>query len=75
MLCFEIGILIGEFSYPISKILKTIFQMGNHDQHRVASRFGENIIDLLNMILMSLPGVAITYNVSLVRAATPKQRF
>uniref|UniRef100_A0A1Q3FPA3 alpha-glucosidase n=2 Tax=Culex tarsalis TaxID=7177 RepID=A0A1Q3FPA3_CULTA len=36
--------------------------MGNHDQHRVASRFGENKIDLLNMILMSMPGVAISYN-------------
>ncbi|XP_055599787.1 maltase A1-like [Uranotaenia lowii] len=36
--------------------------MGNHDQHRVASRFGENRIDMMNMILLSLPGVAISYN-------------
>ncbi|XP_058832022.1 maltase A1-like [Topomyia yanbarensis] len=36
--------------------------MGNHDQHRVASRFGENKIDSMNMILLSLPGISISYN-------------
>ncbi|XP_050092930.1 maltase A3-like [Anopheles aquasalis] len=35
---------------------------GNHDQHRVASRFGDGMIDGMNMILLSLPGVAVTYN-------------
>uniref|UniRef100_A0A182MLT9 alpha-glucosidase n=1 Tax=Anopheles culicifacies TaxID=139723 RepID=A0A182MLT9_9DIPT len=36
--------------------------LGNHDQHRVASRFGEDMIDAMNMIMLSLPGVAVTYN-------------
>ncbi|XP_058460534.1 maltase A3-like [Malaya genurostris] len=36
--------------------------LGNHDQHRVASRFGENKIDIMNMILLSLPGISISYN-------------
>ncbi|XP_016963459.1 maltase 1 [Drosophila biarmipes] len=36
--------------------------MGNHDNPRVASRFGEQSVDALNMLLMTLPGIAITYN-------------
>nr|CAD7451876.1 unnamed protein product [Timema tahoe] len=36
--------------------------LGNHDQHRVASRFGSELIDGLNMILQWLPGTAVTYN-------------
>uniref|UniRef100_U5EX75 alpha-glucosidase n=1 Tax=Corethrella appendiculata TaxID=1370023 RepID=U5EX75_9DIPT len=36
--------------------------MGNHDQSRVASRFGFERIDALNILLMTLPGIAITYN-------------
>uniref|UniRef100_A0AAG5DWI5 alpha-glucosidase n=1 Tax=Anopheles atroparvus TaxID=41427 RepID=A0AAG5DWI5_ANOAO len=36
--------------------------LGNHDQHRVASRFGNDMIDAMNMILLSLPGVSVTYN-------------
>ncbi|XP_055372352.1 maltase A1-like [Condylostylus longicornis] len=36
--------------------------MGNHDQRRVASRYGVDKIDTMNMILMILPGAAITYN-------------
>ncbi|XP_053660688.1 maltase A1-like [Anopheles marshallii] len=36
--------------------------LGNHDQHRVATRFGEDMVDAMNMIMLSLPGVAVTYN-------------
>ncbi|XP_055694571.1 maltase A3-like [Lutzomyia longipalpis] len=36
--------------------------MGNHDQRRIGSRFGIHRIDLINMILNTLPGVSITYN-------------
>lgn len=35
--------------------------LGNHDQRRVGSRFGPERIDLLNMIVLMLPGVSITY--------------
>nr|CAD7263069.1 unnamed protein product [Timema shepardi] len=36
--------------------------LGNHDQHRIGSRFGSELIDGLNMILQWLPGTAVTYN-------------
>ncbi|XP_030387442.1 maltase A3 [Scaptodrosophila lebanonensis] len=35
--------------------------MGNHDQRRVGSRYGEERIDLMNMLQMFMPGVSITY--------------
>ncbi|XP_037934167.1 maltase A3-like [Teleopsis dalmanni] len=35
--------------------------MGNHDQRRVGSRYGEQRIDIMNMIQMFLPGVSVTY--------------
>ncbi|XP_053690084.1 maltase A1-like [Sabethes cyaneus] len=47
---------------PIRNGVVPNWVMGNHDQHRVASRFGEEKIDVMNMILLSLPGVSITYN-------------
>lgn len=40
-----------------------LFKMGNHDQKRVATRFGVERIDIMNMILLSLPGASVTYNV------------
>ncbi|XP_039484729.1 maltase 2-like isoform X2 [Drosophila santomea] len=36
--------------------------MGNHDNPRVASRFGPASVDAMNMLLLTLPGVAVTYN-------------
>lgn len=36
--------------------------LGNHDQSRVASRYGTGRVDGLSMIAMTLPGVAVTYN-------------
>lgn len=38
------------------------FQIGNHDQHRVASRYGPELVDGLNMLAQLLPGSGITYN-------------
>ncbi|XP_066994042.2 maltase 2 [Anabrus simplex] len=35
--------------------------LGNHDQHRVASRYGVEMADALNMLSLLLPGTAITY--------------
>lgn len=37
--------------------------MGNHDKPRIGSRFGERRIDGILTLIMTLPGVAITYNV------------
>ncbi|KAH8299670.1 hypothetical protein KR044_004349 [Drosophila immigrans] len=36
--------------------------LGNHDNKRVASRFGVQRIDLINILLQTLPGNAVTYN-------------
>lgn len=41
-----------------------ILQMGNHDKSRVGSRLGTDRIDLTNILLMTLPGVSVSYNVS-----------
>lgn len=35
--------------------------MGNHDKPRVGSRFGFELIDVMNMLVLTLPGIAITY--------------
>lgn len=37
--------------------------MGNHDQNRVAYRLGEDRVDMINMLLLTLPGASVTYNV------------
>jgi len=37
------------------------FQLGNHDNGRVASRFGPELVDAMNMVYMLLPGTPITY--------------
>lgn len=37
--------------------------MGNHDKPRVGSRYGERRIDGLLTLVMTLPGIAVTYNV------------
>lgn len=36
---------------------------GNHDRPRVASRFCPEFVDAMNMLVLTLPGVAITYYV------------
>lgn len=36
--------------------------VGNHDNHRVADRFGLNRGDAINIMVQTLPGIAITYN-------------
>lgn len=38
--------------------------LGNHDQPRVGSRYGEGMIDALLTLVMTLPGIAVTYMVS-----------
>ncbi|XP_059622439.1 maltase A1-like [Phlebotomus argentipes] len=36
--------------------------MGNHDNKRIATKFGIDRADLINVMLQTLPGIAITYN-------------
>ncbi|XP_053600374.1 maltase A1-like [Plodia interpunctella] len=35
--------------------------VGNHDQPRMATRYGSSLVDGINMIVLLLPGVAVTY--------------
>uniref|UniRef100_A0A336LVB8 alpha-glucosidase n=1 Tax=Culicoides sonorensis TaxID=179676 RepID=A0A336LVB8_CULSO len=35
--------------------------MGNHDGTRVATRFGSNMINFMNVLILSLPGASVTY--------------
>ncbi|XP_055710285.1 maltase 2-like isoform X1 [Phlebotomus papatasi] len=58
-----------DFLYAISKwmIYKPLdstpnWVLGNHDQPRVASRFGRERVDALNTLLLTLPGISVTYN-------------
>uniref|UniRef100_A0A182MQP9 alpha-glucosidase n=1 Tax=Anopheles culicifacies TaxID=139723 RepID=A0A182MQP9_9DIPT len=58
-----------DFKYVIDRWLENLprgkvtnWVLGNHDQPRVGSRYGEQRIDAMNILLMTLPGVAVTYN-------------
>lgn len=45
----------------IPKGFVTNWVMGNHDQPRVGSRYGRQRIDQLMTLVMTLPGIAVTY--------------
>lgn len=49
--------------HSLPKGKKTNWVLGNHDQPRMASRYGSEKVDALLTIVMTLPGVAVTYNV------------
>ncbi|XP_017044414.1 maltase A3 [Drosophila ficusphila] len=44
---------------PEGQVANWVF--GNHDQSRIGSRLGADRIDACNMIVMTLPGVSVTY--------------
>ncbi|XP_046961498.1 maltase A1-like [Vanessa cardui] len=44
---------------PIDKLANWV--AGNHDNNRVASRFSPKLVDGMNMIVLLLPGIAVTY--------------
>ena len=41
-------------------------QLGNHDRSRVASEYGGRLIDAMNLITLTLPGVKIVYQVRIL---------
>ncbi|CAD1478512.1 unnamed protein product [Heterotrigona itama] len=45
---------------PSGKVANWV--VGNHDNHRVASRFGRHRADEMTMLAMTLPGIAVIYN-------------
>nr|AJR29308.1 alpha amylase [Antheraea pernyi] len=44
---------------PIDKLSNWV--AGNHDNNRVASRFSPEMVDGINMIVLLMPGIAVTY--------------
>ncbi|CAD0198015.1 unnamed protein product [Chrysodeixis includens] len=49
---------------PVPRDLQTIAQSagnGNHDQKRMATRYGEKRVDAMNMLALILPGLTFTY--------------
>lgn len=43
------------------------FQLGSHDGQRISSKYGSERIDLLNILIKTLPGIAVTYYVTIIR--------
>ncbi|XP_039296338.1 maltase 2 [Nilaparvata lugens] len=41
--------------------LEITTKIGNHDNHRVATRLGEDMVDAMAMLSMLLPGTSVTY--------------
>jgi len=63
--------IAAEFKFYIDRWINNIpndaayvanWVVGNHDNHRAASRFGEKRADQLSMLAIVLPGVSIIYN-------------
>ena len=61
----------NDFKQEIDKLIaalpegrSTNWVIGNHDQPRVGSRYGYEKIDALLALVMTLPGIAVTYYVS-----------
>jgi alpha-glucosidase len=46
---------------PLPEGVQANWVIGNHDKHRAASRLGVTRGDLINILIQTLPGVAITY--------------
>lgn len=45
---------------PLSYVANWV--IGNHDQRRVASRYGEKRADQMSIVCLILPGISVTYN-------------
>lgn len=61
----------SDFANCINEVIDSVprgtrlnWVMGNHDNPRYGSKFGPEKIDAIMTMVMTLPGVAVTYNVS-----------
>lgn len=57
--------LIDEWLKNMPHDVQANWVLGNHDQKRFGSRLGKARMDLYNILLKTLPGITITYNVSI----------
>lgn len=55
--------VIAEYLSKVPKGSEPNWVLGNHDNKRISTRFGEDRMDLINILLQTLPGVAVTYYV------------
>ncbi|EFA02637.1 Maltase A1-like Protein [Tribolium castaneum] len=58
----DIANTVNKWLDAIPEIYTSNWVLGNHDKHRVATRFGVANADGFNMLKSLLPGVAVTYN-------------
>lgn len=56
--------LIDTWLITMPRGVQANWVLGNHDQKRLGSRLGEARRDLYNILLKTLPGISVTYNVS-----------
>lgn len=55
--------LVDEWLNGMPRGAQANWVLGNHDNGRISTRFGERRTDLYNILLKTLPGIAVTYNV------------
>ncbi|XP_057656393.1 maltase A1-like [Diorhabda carinulata] len=58
----DIANAINKWQVYLPKGATSNWVLGNHDNHRVASRVGQDNVDGFNMLTALLPGVMVTYN-------------
>ncbi|KAJ9588789.1 hypothetical protein L9F63_017900, partial [Diploptera punctata] len=58
-----------DFANVINNYLQQIIEdrvsnwvLGNHDQHRVATRYGQKLVDGMHFLSLLLPGIGVTYD-------------
>lgn len=56
--------LINEWLKLMPRGVQANWVLGNHDNSRLSTRLGKERIDLYNILLKTLPGISVTYNVS-----------
>lgn len=59
----EFEMKINEKIHSVPEGTRLNWVMGNHDKPRVGTRYGERRIDGILTLVMTLPGIAVTYNV------------
>ncbi|XP_059617629.1 maltase 2-like [Phlebotomus argentipes] len=57
----DVKATIDEWFDHLPEGLTPNWVLGNHDRPRVASRFGVDLVDNMNILVQTLPGVAVTY--------------
>ncbi|CAG9832206.1 unnamed protein product [Diabrotica balteata] len=58
----DLSNLINLWMDSLPKIYTSNWVLGNHDQHRIATKVGTEKVDGLNMLMAFLPGIQVTYN-------------